>query len=398
MIRFFGKTNIDFQGKRHVWMTISGIVILIGLISLILHGGPNYSIDFKGGLKIELRATAPAGKPPLTEDPIRETLGKINLGSSEVKMTRSAQGEDIIVQIKEEGRFKPPEALIRSSIETNVESKEWRVIPEHRLSPSVFEITQGLSYIAVETLIPAKDFILALEAAAVDNPRLLEGKTIEGETVLLLTGEGRDSASKLRRALVADFPDYQFDVRSIERVGPKIGGELRRDAIFAILMAMLLIVIYLWWRFELLFGVAAVIALFHDVLITLGIFSLLNVEISLTVIGAFLTLVGYSLNDTIVVFDRIRENVKRYKDANYGKIINKSINDNLSRTAITSLTTLIVVLVLFFSGGEVLHSFALALLIGIIVGTYSSIYIASPILVEWAERTGKNAGSNKKKS
>ncbi len=398
MIRFFGKTKIDFQGSRHVWMTFSAVVILIGLVSLILHGGPNYSIDFKGGLKIELRVDEPEGKQPISEDLVRGTLNRINLGNSEVKMTRSAQGENIIVQIKEEGRFKPPEALIRNSLESNVESKDWRVIPEHRLDPSVFETTKGLSFIAVETIIPEKDFVSALEAAAIDNPELFKGETLEGESILLLTGEGKDSASKLLRALEADFSEYNFEVRSIDRVGPRIGGELRRDALLAVLAALFLIVIYLWWRFELLFGIAAVIALFHDVLITLGIFSILNLEISLTVIGAFLTLVGYSLNDTIVVFDRIRENIKRYKDANYGRIINRSINDNLSRTVITSLTTLIVVLVLFFAGGEVLHSFSLALLVGILVGTYSSIYIASPILVEWAERTGRVAGSKKKKS
>ena len=341
MIRFLGKTSIDFQGKRHVWMTFSGIVILVGLVSLILHGGPNYSIDFKGGLKIELRVNEPEGKPAVTEDLVRGTLNKINLGNSEVKMTRSAQGENIIVQIKEEGRFKPPEAIIRNSLETNVESKDWRVIPEHRLTPSVFEATQGLSFIAVETMIPSKDLLTALKTASVDNPKILEGETLDGDAVILLTGEGRDSASKLLRALATDFPGYEINVRSIDRVGPKIGGELRRDAIFAVLVALLLIVIYLWWRFELLFGIAAVIALFHDVLITLGIFSILNLEISLTVIGAFLTLVGYSLNDTIVVFDRIRENIKKYKDANYGKVINRSINDNLSRTIVTDRTSVV---------------------------------------------------------
>jgi len=153
-----------------------------------------------------------------------------------------------------------------------------------------------------------------------------------------------------------------------------------------------LIILYLWWRFELLFGVAAVVALFHDVIITLGLFSVLNLEISITVIGAFLTLVGYSLNDTIVVFDRIRETMKRFKDAEFSKVVNRSINDTLSRTIITGGTTLLVVTVLFINGGEVLHNFALALLFGILIGTYSSIFVASPILVEWALRTHKLAG------
>jgi len=397
MKRFFGKTNIDFQGKRHIALTISGIVILIGLISLVLHGGPNYSIDFEGGLAIILRISEQEGQPPIDEEMVRSTLNKINLENSEVKMSRSSEGEDLMVRLKEEARFKPPEALIRSSLEVIVQDDVWKVVPDDQIEHKGLPDLQGISYVAVETDISKKKLQSALDSAAVDNPQLIEHKNTEGNLIWLLTGEGRDAASKLYKALTGDYPDYMIVVRSIDRVGPRIGAELRLQAILSIFAALGLIIVYLWWRFELLFGIAAVAALFHDVLITLGVFSLLNLEISVTIIGAFLTLVGYSLNDTIVVFDRIRENLKRYKDANYGKVINRSINDNLSRTAITSMTTFMVVLVVFIKGGEVLHSFSLALLVGIVVGTYSSIYIASPILVEWAERTGLAAGRKKKK-
>ncbi|MCZ6634594.1 MAG: protein translocase subunit SecF [bacterium] len=173
-------------------------------------------------------------------------------------------------------------------------------------------------------------------------------------------------------------------LRRQEAVGPKIGDELKTNAIWAILVSMGLIILYIWWRFKhIQFGIAAVVALFHDILITLGVFSLLDKEISLAIVAALLTIVGYSLNDTIVVFDRIREDVKLYRRETFGGIINRSINECLNRTVITSSTTLLVVLSLLTLGGEVIHDFAFALLVGVIVGTYSSSFVASPIVMEW---------------
>jgi preprotein translocase subunit SecF len=177
--------------------------------------------------------------------------------------------------------------------------------------------------------------------------------------------------------------NYDITLRREETVGPKIGGELRDAAGEAILLALALILVYVTIRFEFRFAVAAILALVHDVLITLGAFSAANHEISLAVIAAFLTIVGYSLNDTIVVFDRVRENLRVPGRTPYPEVINRSINQSLSRTIITSGTTLVVVAVLLFMGGEVLRDFSFALTVGIVVGTYSSIFIASPILVEW---------------
>jgi preprotein translocase subunit SecF len=181
------------------------------------------------------------------------------------------------------------------------------------------------------------------------------------------------------------FPDNPFVEQRLEKVGPKIGKELIVDAVSAIFWALILILFYVMWRFEFKFAIGAIIALLHDVFITLGIFSLIDIEISAPIIAAVLTIVGYSLNDTIVVFDRIRENLKvKQKDTSaFVSIVNKSLNETLSRTVITSVTTLIVVTILFFLGGEVLRSFAFALIIGILIGTYSSIFVASPIVVEW---------------
>ena len=170
-------------------------------------------------------------------------------------------------------------------------------------------------------------------------------------------------------------------VLSIEKVGPKIGSELSGKALMAILYAILLILIYISIRFEFIYAIGAIAAIFHDVIITLGIFSILEYEISLAIIAAFLTIVGYSLNDTIVIFDRIRENMKALKRQDVSKIVNQSINESLSRTVVTSLTTLFVVLTLYLFGGNVLQYFSFAMIIGVMVGTYSSIFIASNIVV-----------------
>jgi len=184
---------------------------------------------------------------------------------------------------------------------------------------------------------------------------------------------------------------WELDLRREETVGPKIGGELRSAAFEAVLLALVLILLYITIRFEFRFAVAAIVALVHDVVITLGAFSLANHEISLAVIAAFLTIVGYSLNDTIVVFDRIRENLRVPSRRAYADILNHSVNQSLSRTIITSGTTILVVMVLLLFGGEVLRDFSFALTVGIVVGTYSSIFIATPILVEWELRRPRKA-------
>ena len=199
-----------------------------------------------------------------------------------------------------------------------------------------------------------------------------------------------DPAVELKKALQSEFPTEKLDFRRIEKVGPKIGAELKGKALFAIVTAIIGILIYISIRFEFRFAIGAIAALVHDVLITLGIFSILNYEISLSIIAAFLTIVGYSLNDTIVVFDRVRENLKKLKTLDQESIFNKSINDSLSRTVITSFTTFLVVSILYIAGGEVIRYFGFAMIIGVLVGTYSSIYVASPVVVLWQQRYNSN--------
>ena len=198
--------------------------------------------------------------------------------------------------------------------------------------------------------------------------------------------EPKNFAKHLVEKMASLYPDLVPKDRndfilSIEKVGPKIGAELRGDAIMAVVSALLLILVYITIRFELKYAVGAIAALAHDVLVTLGIFSLFGYEISLAVIAAFLTIVGYSLNDTIVIFDRVRENARLLKKSALISVINQSINDSLSRTIVTSLTTFFVVLILFVFGGEVLHTFSFAMIVGVIVGTYSSIFVASPVVL-----------------
>jgi len=203
---------------------------------------------------------------------------------------------------------------------------------------------------------------------------------------------GTKVGEAVQNTLRAKFPNYIPQtgwVLKHENVGPKIGSELKRKAVKAILLALLIMLIYISIRFEFKFAVGAIVALFHDVLITVGVFSLLNKEFSLAIIAALLTIVGYSLNDTIVVYDRIRENLRLMHRAGYGQTINSSINQTLSRTIITSFTTLLVIFTLYFLGGEVIRDFTFAMMIGVFVGTYSSIFIASPILVEWEARSAR---------
>lgn len=199
--------------------------------------------------------------------------------------------------------------------------------------------------------------------------------------------EGENPIKMIETGFSEKYPDNPFEVRSEEQVGPKIGRELRSAALMSVIFALFFIIIYIWWRFQFRYGIAAIAALVHDVLIVYGIFNILQLQMSLPVIAAFLTIVGYSLNDTIVIFDRIRENVKKLRTQEFLSQVNQSINETLNRTLMTSLTTFLVVAILYFFGGSVIKEFSFALMVGVIVGTYSSIFIASSTLVEWNLRS-----------
>jgi len=190
----------------------------------------------------------------------------------------------------------------------------------------------------------------------------------------------KDVIEEIRLNLDKSFGN-NFDFRRVENVGPKVSSELLRSGIIAISVSLAVMLIYIWIRFEWQFSLGAIIALFHDVIVTLGLFSLLNLEINLSIIAAVLTIVGYSMNDTVVIFDRVRENLRKYSDIKIFDLTNISINETLSRTLITSITTLLALLSIFFFGGEILKGFSLAMIFGVVFGTYSSIYIANTVLV-----------------
>ncbi|MFO7766354.1 MAG: protein translocase subunit SecF [Pelovirga sp.] len=205
------------------------------------------------------------------------------------------------------------------------------------------------------------------------------------------TGELQGVSSDITATLEQTYGAGQVEVRRVEMVGPQVGKDLRNKGMLAIFYAMLGILAYISWRFEFRFAIGAIIALAHDVLITLGMFSLFAKEIDLPIIAAFLAIIGYSLNDTIIVYDRIRENMGKHNKESFIFILNRSINETLSRTIITSGTTLLVVLSLFVLGGGVIHNFAFAMLVGVLVGTYSSIFVASPLLLIWQKKAAKPA-------
>ncbi len=208
-------------------------------------------------------------------------------------------------------------------------------------------------------------------------------------------GEGKDLSGLISTSLEAVYGAGQVDIRRVEMVGPQVGKDLRQKGLLSISYAMIGILVYIAWRFELRYAVGAIIALLHDVLITLGAFSITGREIDLPIVAAFLAIIGYSLNDTIIVYDRIRENYGKHQKLGFVEVVNRSINETLSRTILTSGTTVLVVLALFIFGGGVIHNFAFAMLVGILVGTYSSIFVASPLLIIWQDM---RSGGQKKPS
>ncbi|MBI5328728.1 MAG: protein translocase subunit SecF [Deltaproteobacteria bacterium] len=220
-----------------------------------------------------------------------------------------------------------------------------------------------------------------LQQFAENNRLLIRLKKAEGELKI--------TSDKITAVFTKGFADNKFIIESTTAVGPTVGQKLQKDALWAVGISLLGILIYVAWRFELIFGIAAVVATFHDVLAVLGVFYVLNKEINLLIITALLTLAGYSLTDTVVVFDRIRENLRKRGKEVIEDIINRSINEVLSRTIVTSGTTLLVLISLLISGGEVIHDFSLALFLGVLVGTYSSIFVASPLLLLWKGKRGR---------
>jgi preprotein translocase subunit SecF len=289
--------NVDWMGRRHIAYWVSGLSILVSIVSLFLHGGPRYGVDFTGGTLVEIAVTPAPGV-----EAIRTAVEKAGYVGAEIQ------------RLDRPGQF-----LIRLGSQ--------------------------------------------------------QGK--------------RDPGPAVRDAVLAAHPGNGVEILRVESVGPRVGGELRSAAVKAVFLALGLILIYVAVRYDWRYSMGAVVALFHDVFISLGAVSITNREVTLTVVAALLTIAGFSINDTIVVFDRIRERRQTLRRETPTRVMNVAINETLSRTIITSFTVVLTVLALFFLGGEVIHDFAFAMLIGVGVGTYSSIYIASALALDitrWFEK------------
>ncbi len=297
-MRLFAKANYKFLEQRRKAYLVSAVLIAFGVLSIALHGGLNYGVDFTGG------------------------------------------------------------TLFQVHFETDVQASEVR----SALGAA------GLTNLQVQNFGGAGEFLI----------RMAE----------FLEGGDRELARQVDRILDDRFGADSYEVVRTEAVGPRVGEELRQRAVGAVLIAFMLTLIYLGFRFEWRFGLAAIVATFHDIMIAFGVISILNIEISLPTVAAILTIIGYSLNDTIVIFDRIRENLKKHRRISYVEILNLSINETLPRTVMTSGTTFAVLLALAVFGGAVIREFTIVLMVGVIIGTYSSIFVASPALLEVERRSG----------
>lgn len=389
-MQIFGEVNIDWLGKTKYFLAGSLILLLVGAVSWYRKGGLRYGVDFKGGTLVYVRF---AQAPPI--DQIRTALAAQGLGASTIQQTRDItrpQANEVVIGLEQEG----------GDLEQALDAGKNAILSALRSAFSAGE--PGKQDFNAETAGALAAYLAQRDPLAA-GPTAGDRYSQLAQTIL----EFRDSE---RSGLVGQFDDLRqvegvndsvvnalrggyylggFAVRNVEIVGPRVGAQLRRQAVLATLYALGGMLVYIALRFEWIYGTAAVLAVVHDVLITLGFFSLFDYEISLTVIAALLTLVGYSMNDTIVIFDRMRENLRLMRREPLAVIVNRSINQTLSRTVLTSGLTFLVVLVLFLFGGEVLRSFSFALVVGILVGTYSSVGIAAALVVAWANWRGRGA-------
>lgn len=393
-MELFKETHIDFLSKQWVTLGISVVLILASILSLVVKGGPNYGIDFRGGTLVYVRFS---GTPPVSE--IRSALeGRLSgeITVTTVQDTAAMRAQEVVIgtEMKDERSLD----VARQTITRTLQERFARTGDKLDLNNAT---QQDLVSRLRDPLLRAgaglNEEQLGQLCEAVRNYRDRERSGLLGSLDELAKVPG--VTAKVLEVIKQETALAPFSIRQVEIVGPKAGSDLKEKAILATLYALGGMLVYIAFRFELVAGVAAVLAIIHDTVITIGFFSFTNREISLTVIAAILTLIGYSMNDKIVIFDRVRENLKLMRRVSLRDLVNKSINQTLSRTLLTAGPTLLCTVALYFLGGAVLNSIAFALFIGIIIGTYSSIFVASAILLYWhnfqegRKRTVAAAGS-----
>jgi preprotein translocase subunit SecF len=416
MLEFFREPDIRWMAKAKFFYTLSGILLIIGWLSVWHHHGLFYSIDFKGGTNVDVRFAQP---PNI--DQLRKGLAAQGLGNSEIQsisngISSAAHSREVLIFVEQKGGGEQAEDQSRDKVLAALDAT-------YGVKGSSEPEFNSVTPTALANLLTQQD-PLFLRTNAGDRYQQLakailayrdkdaEGVLTNFDDLAKVSGVTPTVISTLKNNYVLG----SFAIRNVEIVGPKVGEQLRKQAVYVTLYALGGMLLYIAFRFhsgdvvltsgvaakglggfllrqidKIIYGVAAVLAVFHDVLITLGFFSLFHFEISLTVIAALLTLVGYSMNDTIVIFDRIRENSRLLRKQPFAEVVNKSINQTLSRTILTSGLTFLTVLVLFLMGGQVLRAFSFALVIGIVVGTYSSFGIAAPLVVAWNRWRGLGA-------
>ena len=381
-MEFFHEPKIDFLGKKWYFLAFSLVFSVAGVLSMLFWHGIPLGVDFRGGTLVYVKFShAP------DDNSIRASLQKANLQRARIQRYGPPANNEVLIDLDvretSEKALDQGKVQIINALETN--------------APAGKQDLNNSSSLTIANYLLEKDPLRAgtdanqrysAQAQAIVNYR----DKVKGGVLSSID----ELKSAVDPAVVSVLPDgfyvSDFAVRNVEIVGPQVGSQLRKQALLATVYSLAGMLVYLGFRFEWIYGVAAVVTVFHDTLITVGAFSLTNKEISLTVIAAILTLIGYSNNDTIVIFDRIRENLKLMRREKLSDIVNRSINQTLSRTILTAGLTFLTVLALYLFGGEVLHGFSFALVIGILIGTYSSIAIAAPILVayqDWRSTRGR---------
>ncbi len=382
-MQFLTDSHIDFMKYRKVFIWASILLLAIACAELFFMTGLNLGIDFAGGTQLALRLRDDA-----EVDQLRRIFENAGLREAQIQRYGLAGSREVLIKApvvggSEEGSA---EALIAAlDGEMNADSSGkldlnqrgadavstllYEADPDDRVFSDEIEARKHYDEVAQAvldqrksvTLFESWDQISSVPAVTAETLKVLQEKAVFGG----------------------------FHVLSSENVGPQIGSELRTKGVLAVLLSFCGMLLYIWFRFELRFGVGALVAVLHDFLITLGLFALLNYEFNLSTIAAFLTLVGYSVNDSVVIFDRVRENMRKFRRKPLIDVMNLSLNQTLSRTILTSGTTLTVLICLFFLGGEVIRGFAFVLMIGVVIGTYSSIFVASPFALAWEKYFGR---------
>jgi preprotein translocase subunit SecF len=381
-VEFFREPNIDFLGKKWYFLAFSLVFSVAGILSMLFWHGIPLGVDFRGGTLVYVKFSHTPD-----DNAIRAALGKVGLRQVRIQSVPANNEVLIDLDVREtsEKALDQGKVQIINALETNAPAGKLDLNNTSSLTLANYLLEKDPLRAGTD----ASQRYAAVAKAIVDYRDKTKGGVLSSFDELKAVADPAVVTALQEGFFLSDFGVYQVEI-----VGPQVGKQLQSQAKWAVVYSLAGMLVYLGFRFEWIYGVAAVITVFHDTLITVGAFSLANKEISLTVIAAILTLIGYSNNDTIVIFDRIRENLKMMRREKLSEIVNRSINQTLSRTILTAGLTFLTVLALYLFGGEVLHGFSFALVIGILIGTYSSIAIAAPILVayqDWRGSRGKQA-------